>query len=115
MRSFSRLLLILVAVALVALAVTNPHMDDFETFASDYLEKELQDEIQKRTGSSALSRLLAGAGARLAGPHLDRVVTRGNYFVASTYTVDLDGEQADKMEWRFLGIGGRFVPLETPR
>ena len=114
MRSFSGLLLLLVCVGLVALAFMNPQMDDFETFAADHLEAELESRIQERTGQSGLGSLLAGAGAGLASQYLDRVATRKNYVVASVYRVDLDGEEAQKLEWKFLGIGGRFFPLEVP-
>ena len=114
MRSFSGLLLLLVCVALVVLAATNPQMDDFEAFAADQLEGRLEGQLQERTGGSALGRRLAGAGADIASQYLDRVATRENYVVASVYAVDLDGRDANELEWRFLGIGGRFFPLEGP-
>jgi hypothetical protein len=116
MRSFSGLLLLIVAIAIVALAFMNPQMNDFETFAADHLETELADQIQERTGASdsGLGGLLARAGAGIASQYLDRVATRDNYVVASVYTVDLDGPDASKLEWEFLGIAGRFIPLEVP-
>ena len=114
MRSLGGLLLLLVCVAALGLAASNPQMDDFEAFASKHLEAELEGEIRERTGDSALGRLLAGAGADLASQHLDRFTTRNDYLVASVYAVDLDGEKADKLEWKFVGLAGRFIPIETP-
>ena len=114
MRSFFGLLLLLSCIGIVVLAIMNPQMNDFESFAAEQLEAQLQGKLQERTGDSVLGRTLAGAGAGIASQYLDRFVTRENYVVASVYTVDLDGESASELEWEFLGVAGQFVPLETP-
>lgn len=116
MRSLGGLLSLLVCVGLVLLAILNPQMKDFEEFAAEHLRAQITPHLEKRLGTeSALGRALAGAGVDLASQYLDRFATRKNYVVASVYTVDLDGPDANEMEWRFLGIGGRFVPLEGPQ
>ncbi|PSQ71246.1 MAG: hypothetical protein BRD38_02850 [Bacteroidetes bacterium QH_9_67_14] len=116
MRSFSGLLLLLVCIGLVVLAVMNPQPDDFQRFVDEQLEARLQTEVRKRAGGdSALGGLIAGTGAGIASRYVDRATSRDNYVVASTYTVDLDGANASELEWKFLGVAGRFVPLETPK
>jgi hypothetical protein len=116
MRSLGGLLSLLAGVGLVLLAILNPQMDDFEDFAAKHLRAQVADRLEKRLGNeSTLGRLLAGPGMDLASRYLDRFSTRKNYVVASVYTVDLDGPDANELEWRFLGIGGRFVPLEGPQ
>jgi hypothetical protein len=114
---FSGLLLVIVCVGLVVLAAMNPQPDDFQRFAAEQLESRIQTEVRDRTGGrgSALGNLLAGAGADLADRYVERATDRTNYLVASTYTVDLDGPSGDELEWTFLGIGGRFVPLDGPK
>jgi hypothetical protein len=116
MRSFSGLLLLLVCIGIVVLAVMNPQPDDFQQFVEEQLEARLQTEVRKRAGSdSAMGGLIAGTGASITSRYVDRATNRDNYVVASTYTVDLDGANASELEWKFLGVAGRFVPLETPK
>lgn len=105
-----RLTILLVIVAAAALALTNPTMADFETFAADQLE----DVLQREAGESALGQALAGAGARIAGSYVDRVADRKDYVLYSLYTIDLDGPGQEANDWRFLGLGGRFVELHRP-
>jgi hypothetical protein len=116
MRSFSGLLLLLVCIGIVVLAVMNPQPDDFQQFVEEQLEARLQTEVRKRAGGdSAMGGLIAGTGASITSRYVDRATNRDNYVVASTYTVDLDGANASELEWKFLGVAGRFVPLETPK
>lgn len=102
--------LVVTLLALLALYLFNPSMDDFKVFVEGQSERILQREL----GDGMLGRALSGAGSRLAGSYIDRVTEREDYFIFSTYTIDLDGAEADKEEWRFLGIGGRFVELDRP-
>ena len=104
-----RILLLLILVA-VLLAIFNPDMNEFKTFVRDRAELLLQ----RETGESALGRALSGAGAGLVGEYVDRVTERTNYFVFSTYTIDLDGPDEDGEEWKFLGIAGQFLELKRP-
>jgi hypothetical protein len=96
--------------AAIALAFFNPSMDDFSLFVRAQSEQILIDE----TGDTSLGRALSAFGSRLAGDYVHRVTERRNYFVFSTYTIDLDGPERTGNEWRFLGIGGRFIELDRP-
>lgn len=102
--------LVAAVIAVVALAMFNPGMDDFATF----VETQTEDIIIAETGDTVLGRALSGAGSKLAGDYVDRITERENYFLFSTYTIDLDGTESDDEEWKFLGIAGRFVEMERP-
>ncbi len=102
--------IVIVILAVIALAFFNPEMDDFRTF----VRAQAEGMIQREAGDTALGRALSGAGGSLAGQYVDRITERRNYFVFSTYTIDLDGEESDVEEWKFLGLAGRFVELERP-
>lgn len=108
MRTFLSALLLLICVALVVLAVTNPQMYDFQ----DFVEAQSEDLIQRRTGESALGNALAGAGSGIAATYVNRFADRTDYIVCSVYTIDPDGEENNAAEWRFLGIADRFIVLE---
>ena len=105
-----RTALFLAVIALVVLAALNPSMDDFEVFAAQ--QSELM--IEQETGDDVLGSVLGGAAGSIVERYINRVAERENYLVFSTYTVDLDGPEADEEEWRFLGLAGRFFPLEEP-
>lgn len=104
-----RTALALVVVSLIGLLYFNPDMEDFRLF----VEAQSDEIIQRELGGGTLGRLLGGVGSRVAADLVDDVTVRRNYFVFSTYTIDLDGEPDDE-EWRFLGIAARFVVLERP-
>ncbi len=105
-----RLSILVLMVAAIGLAFTNPTMAGFEAFAEQHAEAFLV----KETGGPALGRALAGAGAGIAGSYLDRLAEREDYVLYSIYTVDLSTAPRDTSQWRILGIGGRFVELERP-
>jgi len=90
----------------IAMAVLNPSMDDFRT----HVEDTVGDRISAETRSDALQRFGAGAIALLA----EQVTVRKNYFVFSTYTIDLDGPDRTGNDWHFLGIAGTFLQLRAP-
>lgn len=102
--------LVALTLAVIALAIFNPGMDDFRIFVRERTEILLQDEA----GDSLLGRALSGAGASIAGEYVDRITERENYFVFSTYTIDLDGESTETDDWKFLGIAGQFLELHRP-
>ncbi len=104
-----RTFLVILILAAVALALTNPGMDRFKDFAEDRSE----DILLQETGDNALGRFLANLGGSLAGSYVDRITERRNYLLFSTYTVDLDRERQGD-EWRFLGIAGQFLELQRP-
>lgn len=100
-----KMLVALLAV-LIALAVLNPEMRDFR----DYVENNVDDKLAAETDSDALRRLGAGAVALLA----EQVSVRKNYFLFSTYTIDLDGPEREVNDWHFLGIADMFFQLREP-
>ncbi|MEX1055135.1 MAG: DUF4359 domain-containing protein, partial [Rhodothermales bacterium] len=55
-----------------------------------------------------------GAGANLAGEYVDRITERKNYFVFSTYTIDLDGPDEEGDEWEFVGVADQFIETARP-
>jgi len=90
----------------IAMAVLNPSMDDFRT----HVEDTIGDRIAAETKSDALQRFGAGAIALLA----EQVTVRKNYFLFSTYTIDLDGPDHTGNDWQFLGVAGTFLQLREP-
>ena len=102
--------LALAILAVIALAIFNPGMDEFRVFASERAEGL----ILQEAGDGVLGRALSGAGGSLAGQYIDRVTERENYILFSTYTIDLDGPESDEEHWAFLGLAGQFLELERP-
>ncbi len=105
-----RTLLLALTIIVIALAVFNPGMDKFEAFVRNRTELAIQEE----TGDTMLGRALSGAGAAIAEEYVSRVTDRKNYYVFSTYTIDLDSRSGQEQRWKFLGIAGQFFELESP-
>lgn len=101
--------LVAATVIVIALAIFNPGMEQFQAFVRDRAEFAIEEE----TGGSMLGRALSGAGASIAGEYVQRVTDRENFYIFSTYSIDLDGSGGQE-EWKFLGIAGQFVELERP-
>lgn len=102
--------IVVALLAVIALALFNPGMDDFRLF----IEANAEQIILRETGDTAFGRILSGAGGSIAAEVVNRITERQNYFLFSTYTIDLDGPESDDEDWRFLGIAGRFVELDRP-
>lgn len=102
--------LVVLVLALIALALFNPDMEDFQLFVETSTEELIRDEV----GEGLLSDALSALGSGLAGEHVDEVTRRRNYFIFSTYTIDLDEEPDSGDEWRFLGLAGQFLELDRP-
>lgn len=96
--------------AVIALAFFNPGMDEFRTF----IRAQAEGMIEREAGGTPLGEALSGAGGRLAERYVDRVTDRRNYFIFSTYTIDIDGAESDAEDWKFLGLAGQFVELDRP-
>lgn len=102
--------LVAATVIVIALAIFNPGMEQFQAFVRQRTELAIQEE----TGGSMLGRALSGAGASIAEEYVQRVTERENYYLFSTYTIDLGGEGGEKQEWKFLAIAGQFVEMDRP-
>jgi len=98
--------LIALFAVLVTLAVLNPGMRDFR----DFVEGTVGDKLAEETDSNALKQLGAGAVALLA----EQISVRKNYFLFSTYAIDLDGPDRTGNDWLFLGIADMFFELREP-
>lgn len=101
--------IVVLVLALIALALFNPDMEDFQLFVETHTEELIQDQV----GEGPLSDVLSALGSGFAGEHVDEITTRRNYFIFSTYTIDLD-ETDRGGDWRFLGMAGQFLELERP-
>ncbi len=101
---------VLPVLVIIALLWLNPGMDKFRTFVGERSEELLLNE----TGDSAIGRALSTLGGSLAGSYVDRVTEHKNYFLFSTYRIDLDGEGTEEEEWAFLGIMGLFIEMDAP-
>ena len=102
--------IVVAVLAVIALLWFNPDMEDFATFVEAQSEKI----VVQETGEGRLGRALGRIVGGLAGANVDRVTERDNYFVFSTYTLDLDGTESTANDWRFLGIAGQFFELHRP-
>lgn len=105
-----RTALVVIILALIALAIFNPGMDDFQVFVQTQTERLIQDEM----GDGVLSETLSRLGSGLASAHVERITERNNYVFFSTYTIDFDRTSGNQNEWRFLGMAGHFMELERP-
>lgn len=102
---------LMVASALILL-VSNPSATDFEIFLSSQLNQRFP---QSQEEDNFLSNLLQGAVKNIAADYLKQSTERSNYFLFSTYTVNLSGIQSFvgslPPSAKFLGIFGNFIPL----
>jgi hypothetical protein len=105
-----RFLSLLLVIGVVVLAVLNPGMDDFETFAA----KHAKTELEQKMGDSRMGDVAEEAGGGIVERYASKLAKRKNYVLFSIYTIDLDGPEQNKQHWRFLGIADRFVELEHP-
>lgn len=102
--------LVVLILAVIALAIFNPDMEDFQLFVETQTEELIRDQM----GEGVLSETLSRLGSGLASEHVDEITERNNYFIFSTYAIDLDRDPDNGNEWRFLGMAGQFMELERP-
>jgi hypothetical protein len=102
--------IIVALLAVIALALFNPTMDDFRLFVRQHTETV----ISQQSGGGPLGDVLAHFGGRFAGQNVERITHRSNYLIFSTYTIDFDGASREDNEWRFIGIAGQFFELHRP-
>lgn len=101
--------LMLVAVVLAAL---NPGPPAFEAF----LAERIAAEATERAGgvlSEGVTDFLADRLGQAAAEAVDQEFQRDNYYVWSVYRVDINAWRPGG-EVAFLGIAGKFFPLEMP-
>lgn len=92
------------------LAITNPGPSDYERFVDDVVAGILLTEAASLPGGSGLAALGGALASRLARRHTER----DNYILFSIYTLDMGVVGLSEQEWRFLGIGTRFIELSRP-
>lgn len=100
---------IIVLLAAGILATTNPDSDDF----NDHLRERIQDRIEENVDGSKLGSDLSALGADLTVRLAQKVTTRKNYLLFSTYEV-LPDEGNDETRWKYLAIAGQFLQLDGP-
>jgi len=88
------------------LFVTNPSMENFQSF----VRTRAADRVEQELGGGALSDALGGAGAEVLAAHVPDVTRRRSYLVCSTYAVDLDRD--GRPNGRVLGIAGQFLVID---
>lgn len=92
------------------LAFTNPDKEDFRKHAEHVVAKELVNSAQPIPGGDILGRV----GGVIAGELAADAFVRNNYFLFSTYELDLNSSGARVGKWKFLGIGTMFFELDRP-
>lgn len=106
MKTFLILLLVVAAI----LFLSNPSRADFR----EYLKTKTQQQVEEKTGRGILGRTLSGIGSSMLSERAEQLTERQNYYVFSTYTIDLDGPDRNEQQWKYLGILKQFVPLQKP-
>jgi len=104
-----RKLLFLVILAVV-LFLFNPDQGEF----NEFIENQTTEHFQRNAGDSKLSEALSELGGSLSALLAKQVTERKNYFLFSTYTIALDGDDSHDNAWRYLGIAGQFFKLQEP-
>ncbi len=98
--------LALVALLVVAFAMSNP---DTRQFAASYADR-LNTQLTAQSGlSGPLGQLLGGVTQNAIESALSSQARRRNYLVASVYTVPMAGP-----DLRALGLLGHFITLQSP-
>lgn len=103
------LLFVLVAVAIV-LALTNPGPDRYTQFVEEVVVQVVAAEAEGAPGGRAAAMISGMLARDLARRHTER----DNYVLFSIYRLDMSAAGLRGEEWRFLGIGTRFIELERP-
>lgn len=95
--------LLILALMLAALFVTNPERDDFSTFVADHL----MDAIGKNIGALTERESWGDQKVQLAEGIAEHMTERKNFLLFSLYEIPVvDGD------YRYLGIGTQFIPLQ---
>ena len=98
---------ILLAVVVGLLYLSNPDMSDFKSFIAE----EAKDLIREQTGAPGFSDMLGEGAAQMAENYAERVTDHKDYYLFSTYKINIAPRNVGQRTWHFLGIGGNFVNL----
>lgn len=102
----------LMAAGTFILLISNPSAIDFEIYLSSQLNQRFP---QQQEGGDFFANLIQGAVKNIATDYLKQSTERNNYFLFSTYTVNLSGIQSFvgslPPSAKFLGVLGNFIPL----
>ncbi len=106
----SRLLIGILAVGAL-LVGTNPSRSDFNTWAQNYVAKEIEAEAVKHGEDPNDGR--GQVGGAIAGFIVASMpIERQNYLVFSFYRIKLPSDDGQEKICTFLGIAGQFVPTQ---
>jgi len=94
----------------LGLYMFNPDEEDF----AQHVETRSGEYLSTQAGDSRLGQVLADLGADVTKALAAHVTDRQNFYLFSIYTIDLDGEEADEEEWKFLAIATKFITLKKP-
>lgn len=86
---------------------SNPGMQEFKAFVAE----ESGRLVQERVTSPGLGEVLSDGAAQLAENYVQNVTVHKDYYLFSTYKINLTPRAVSKRNWRFLGIGGTFIDL----
>jgi ADP-dependent phosphofructokinase/glucokinase len=95
----------LLVLCLATLFFTNPDMRDFK----EYIKEESRRMIQENVSAPGLAEALSGAGSELAQAFVDYATTRKDYYLFSTYAIDLTPTNRSDKPLKFVGVGGSFI------
>lgn len=108
----SNLKIYLLAIGLAILTLANPTQTDFEIFLNNQINQKYPNSQQDE---DFLGNLLKGVVKSYATDYIKQSTIRQNYFILSTYTVNLTGLQnfvtTLPSSIKFVGILGTFIPL----
>lgn len=93
-------IIIVLIIICIALYASNPTRDDFK----NYTEEKMRREIDSEEGY--LSNFLAGAAASIASKIASTSVSRQDYYLFSTYSLNLSDSEV-----KFIGIANNFIAL----
>ncbi len=98
---------ILVVIAIGMLYFSNPDIQDFKAF----IMEESKVLVQEQIGTSDPGQRLSESASLLAEQHIERLTNHKDYYLFSTYKIELAPTPVKVRTWHFLGIGGSFLNL----
>lgn len=102
------LIIFIVFIMLIGLFIANPTKEDFNDFASSFIQEEVKN--ANITSSKLIDGLLGILSGKIAGATVDKAFIRKNYYLFSIYELELF-----EINYRFVGILNSFIPLKKGR